>query len=157
MSRLPVHTAPARRLALVGAVWLTTLTLAYGGLAAGYAAWLATTPHRVVIVVDGSFAMARHERWIRRRLDALGEAPYTRFALFSDRGQIHPWRDAIDWSPRTTYGRLDAAALRRLAAHPDFARADAVHLLTRLRRQALDLPDRWQRHLAPPVALPASR
>ncbi len=125
--------------------WLIMAGVAWGALAGGYHAWLTQHPHRLLVLLDTSFAMRDVMPRVPALLRSLQGQPYTVYALETDKAPIH------DYAERLQPGRIDAYAPRRLtelAARADvapFDRADEVVLISNAPADELDaLPGHWR-------------
>ncbi|MCB1915402.1 MAG: hypothetical protein KDG52_06775 [Rhodocyclaceae bacterium] len=124
--------------------WLILAVAAFGGLAGGYHAYLGKHPHKVLVLIDTSFAMREALPRLPAVLRSLEGRRYTVYALETDKAPIH------DFAARLRPGRLDAYAPRNLdaltarAAKPPFDRADQVILISNAAASDLPVPGNWR-------------
>ncbi|MCB1890431.1 MAG: hypothetical protein KDH20_22695 [Rhodocyclaceae bacterium] len=125
--------------------WLVVAGVGWGALAGGYHVWLQQHPHRLLVLLDTSFAMRDVMPRVPALLRGLEGQPYTVYALETDKASVH------DYADRLRPGRIDAYAPRRLAelaaraAGAPFDQADEVILVSNAPDSELDaLPSRWR-------------
>jgi len=76
--------------------WLAITLAAFGGLGGGYHLALEGNPHRVLVVVDSSFAMKPDWSRIPRVLDRIDNERYAQFALATEKGPVHGYGSRLD-------------------------------------------------------------
>jgi len=86
------------------AAWLLGTGIAFGTLAGVYHVSLSSNPHRVVVIIDSSYAMTDVWHRIEQRLKGFDERRYTEFALLTDKGQAHGWSSQLKLGPLVPYG-----------------------------------------------------
>ncbi|MCB1926735.1 MAG: hypothetical protein KDH17_01740 [Rhodocyclaceae bacterium] len=124
--------------------WLLLAVAAFGALAGSYHAYLRQTPHKVLVLIDTSFAMREALPRLPAILRSLEGQRYTVYALETDKAPIH------DFSERLRPGRLDAYAPRNLdalkarAGKAPFDQADEVILVSNAGADELNVPARWR-------------
>lgn len=110
--------------------WLAITLAAFGGLGGGYHLALQGNPHRVLVVVDSSFAMKPDWSRIPRVLDRIDNERYAQFALATEKGPVHGYGSRLDAGRLTPYAPRDFSRLDSLENTPELADADEYVLVT---------------------------
>ena len=125
------------------AIWLLAAVLGYGGLGAGYHAWLTAKPRRVLVVVDSSFAMRPAWSSLDRVLDETENRRYAEFSLFTEKSRIHGWSARFKPGSITPYAPRSFDKLRTLREEPEFDEASEILFLTNAAAAELGEFDDW--------------
>lgn len=112
------------------AIWLLITLVGFGGLGGGYHLSLSSDPHRVLVVVDSSFAMKPDWHRVSGVLDRIEKRRYARFALATEKGPVHGYGVRLDEGRLTPYAPRDFSKLDTLGAVPDLAGAEEYILVT---------------------------
>lgn len=98
-------------------LWLMIAVTGLGGFAGAYHLYLENHPHRVLVVIDSSAAMAPD--WLRlpALLDRLDDRPYTLFALATDKDMRHLWSRQLELSILRPNGERNLARLLSEDSH----------------------------------------
>jgi hypothetical protein len=110
--------------------WLAITLVAFGGLGGGYHMVLASDPHRVLVVVDSSFGMKADWGRVLRILDKIDDERYSRFALATEKGPVHGYKERLDAGRLTPYAPRDFSGLGSLENAPELAGAAEYVLVT---------------------------
>jgi len=109
-------------------IWLVAWAIVFGAIGAGYHMVRQSSPNRIFVVVDSSFAMDPVWRDVTGILDDLDNEQYTEFALATDKGPEHGWQGELElspglspWAPRDLSG---------ITAHPEIDEAAELILIT---------------------------
>ncbi len=125
-------------------LWLAVALAAFGGLAAAYHLALTAAPHRVLVVVDSSFAMKDDWPGVKRTLNGFEARRYSEFALITEKRRVHGWRATLRPGRLTAYAPRDFAKLADGTAFPEIAEAAEIHFLTNAPDDALEPFDHWR-------------
>ena len=90
-------------------LWLGLCVVAFGATGGGYHAFLSSSPHRLLVIVDSSFEMQPKWAQVPKLLKQIGQRPYTEFALATEKKPVH------QWSAKLSLGRISAYAPRNFA------------------------------------------
>lgn len=112
------------------AIWLLITLAGFGGLGGGYHLSLSSDPHRVLVVVDSSFAMKPDWHLVPRALDRIEKRRYAQFALATEKGPVHGYGRRLDEGRLTPYAPRDFSNLETLDAAPELAGAAEYVLIT---------------------------
>ncbi len=124
--------------------WLLAAVASFGALAGGYHFYLLQHPHKVLVLLDTSFAMRDALPRVPGLLRGLQGRRYTVYALETDKAPVHGFAD------RLKLGRVDAYAPRRLSALAEraavapFDQADEVIVVSNAPAGELQLPSGWR-------------
>lgn len=110
--------------------WLFGTVIAFGALAGAYHVSLGSDPHKVVVIVDSSYAMSDVWHRVEQRLQGFDERRYTEFALLTDKGRAHGWSTRLKLALLTPYGPRSFERLLDGQSFPELSEADEVYILT---------------------------
>lgn len=112
------------------AIWLLLTLAAFGGLGGTYHLALGRDPHRVLVVVDSSFAMKPDWHLVSEILDRIEKRRYARFALATEKGPVHGFATHLENGHLTPYAPRDFSRLGALENAPELAGAQEFILIT---------------------------
>lgn len=112
------------------AIWLLLTLAGFGGLGGGYHLSLSSDPHRVLVVVDSSFAMKPDWHRVSGILDRIEKQRYAQFALATEKGPVHGYGRRLDAERLTPYAPRDFSKLDALDDAPELAGAEEYILVT---------------------------
>ena len=96
------------------AIWLLLTLAAFGGLGGGYHLALGRDPHRILVVVDSSFAMKPDWHLVSGVLDRIEKRRYAQFALATEKGPVHGYAAHLDGGRLIPYAPRDFSKLGTL-------------------------------------------
>lgn len=123
------------------AIWLAMTLIAFLGLSGGYHVALTVDPHKVLVVVDSSFAMRPDWHRVRGILNRIEDRRYAQFSLATEKGPVHGYRPRLDSSRLTPYAPRDFSRLPH--ALPEAANASEIILITNAPARQTDSFDGW--------------
>lgn len=112
------------------AIWLFLTLAAFGGLGGAYHLALGRDPHRILVVVDSSFAMKPDWHLVSGILGRIEERRYARFALATEKGPVHGFAAHLDGGRLTPYAPRDLSGLAALEDVPELSGAQEFILIT---------------------------
>lgn len=111
-------------------VWLAIAAAGFGALSGGYHMALSADPHRVLVVVDSSFAMKAVWHRVPALLERIENQRYTQFALATEKGPVHTYGAQLKSERLTPYAPRDFSRIDGLEDTPQFAGAQEYILVT---------------------------
>ena len=128
------------------AIWVTLSVASFAAGAGGYHSYLASNPNSIAFIVDSSYAMRADLMRAKQLAASLSAAqPYSRFALFTDKTQLHDYAAALSLDRLTAYGPTNLARLIEGRLAKTLAAADQVVLITNASPKDLaNVPGSWQ-------------
>ena len=82
---------------------------------------------RVFVVVDGSFPMVEVWSQVPGALDDIDNQRFSEFALATEKGLIHSWRDSLQLDSTTPFAPCDFSEIE---AYSEIGEADDLVLIT---------------------------
>ena len=112
------------------ALWLASTLTAFAALAGGYHAYLDGDPRRVLVVIDASYEMKPVWHKLPSLMDSLDNARYSRFALTTEKSQVHGWRRTLNLGSTVPYAPRDFTNLAKGTQFPQVEEAEEIILIT---------------------------
>src|SRR5262245_57580362 len=104
--------------------WLVVALVGFGGVGGYWHTNLTESPRHVLVVVDASYPMAPDWSHVDPLLHRMSETRYATFALFTDKGKVHGWRDRLDLGPTRPYAPRSLERVLALSEVAEFGEAD---------------------------------
>ncbi len=111
-------------------IWLILAAAGFGGVGGYWHTHLTDQPRRMLVVVDASYAMESDWNRVAPWLRDLSQTRYATFALFTDKGKVHGWRDHLDLGPTRPYAPRGLDRVLGLSGTAEFALASRRILIT---------------------------
>jgi hypothetical protein len=124
-------------------MWLGIALASFAGLGGGYHLYLSENPHKLLVVVDASFAMQSDWSRVARNLSELQHRRYTTFSLFTEKGKVHGWSQRLHPGKISPYAPRDFSKLLGGASYAEMDEANERILITNAPSGELDAFDDW--------------
>lgn len=131
-------------------LWLAMAAVSFSGLGGGYHAYLNANPHKLLVVVDASFAMQPAWSSVGDVLSRLEDRRYTSFSLFTERSRVHGWSTRLHPGKISPYGPRDFSRLVSGPQSAEMTEASEKVLITNASGADLDPFDDWVVIRVPP-------
>jgi len=124
--------------------WLLAAAASFGALAGGYHFYLLQHPHKVLVLLDTSFAMRDVLPRVPALLRGLQGQRYTVYALETDKAPVHGFAESLKPGRIDAYAPRNLSALAARAVAAPFDQADEVIVVSNAPADELKLPPGWR-------------
>lgn len=123
--------------------WLIIALVIFGGVSLGYHFYLESSPRRILVVIDSSFPMSQVWEKVPGILSGLENKKYSKYALASDKGLIHGWKDELTLGRTVPYAPRNLKQLETRLYLNEIKDASEIYLVTNAGSDEVKLPKGW--------------
>ena len=125
-------------------VWLSITVVLFATAGASYHFYLKSSPRKILVAINSSYAMQTVWPRLPGALDALCRRPYTEFALVTEKNRVHGWATECSFRGVTAYAQRDFSKFSRPNAFPEVEEANETYLITNAKESEIKTLSNWK-------------
>ena len=123
-------------------IWLVIFVLGFG-TATATQHWVKTNePDRITIIVDASYPMSTKWDNVKDAVNKISNKNYTLYALFTEKGIVHNWKDKPVIGQTKAYGPRDFTSIAKIDNFID-KNNNTVYFITDDSGVSNNIPSNW--------------